>query len=98
MIGCCSLWIFQGIRTPRSKNSNSYYDVQELLEKSSKVKFFQIHLESWLEGFLTALRDNPSARKEVELRFKDGESFTYAYELKPTEHDLFLYLEPVEDE
>jgi hypothetical protein len=46
---------FSRNKNPRAKDSNSYHDVQELLEKSLKLHFFQIHLEPWLVDLVSAV-------------------------------------------
>jgi hypothetical protein len=89
---------FSRNKNPRAKESNSYYDVEELLEKSSEVKFFQISLAPWLVELVSELRSHPNAKRKVQWTFKGGESFTHTYALEATEHDLFFYIEPVEAE
>jgi hypothetical protein len=88
---------FSRNKNPRAKDSNSYHDVQELLEKSLRVHFFQIHLEPWLADLVSAVRYHPNAKWEIKWKFREGEIFTQSYALEATEHDLFFYIEqPVE--
>ena len=75
----------------RSKHGNSYLDVQQLKEDASNVWFFQISKEKWLIPLATELKRYPNATRVLELKFKDGASIAFPYELDGQSHNLTFY-------
>jgi hypothetical protein len=65
----------------RSKESNTYLDVQELIAGKSAVKVLQLSAEKWLQPLLEALKRFPAASLQVETRFKTSPSRSYSCEL-----------------
>jgi len=75
----------------RNKDTNCYSDVMYLLEKLEIVESFQLHREGWIEPLASALRSHMEASRQLEIRFKEGLSHTYHYELKVPSNDLLLF-------
>lgn len=68
---------FSSNQRTRREDSKAYMDAVQLLNQVSEVKFFQIHYAKWLDGLTMALKRNPEASFELELRFKDGVTHSF---------------------
>jgi hypothetical protein len=61
----------------RNKESNCYYDINELLESLESVKYFEMYTEEWLKPLATSVGQHPTAVQKLEISFKDGSSRRY---------------------
>ncbi|MDT8068496.1 MAG: hypothetical protein ROO76_10070 [Terriglobia bacterium] len=79
---------FSASERTRSKASNTYLDVQELIAEKAQIKFFQISTEKWLGPLLATLDKFPNASLDLETRFMKSPSRTYRCELRTDASNL----------
>lgn len=79
---------FSASEATRNKSSNTYNDVQELIDQAPKVEFFQIANEKWIAPLISALNTYPDASRELAIRFKSSAGHTYRYALRVDSSNL----------
>jgi hypothetical protein len=84
----CYQWISPASERTRSKEGNTYLDVQELISHVGEVSFVQLSVEKWLDPFIAALKAYPEASRHLEIRFKNSTSHTYLYKLRTDDFNM----------
>lgn len=82
-----------GNLTQRNKQTNSYSDALDLIEKHSMLEQVQIDEQVVIEGLLKAYKTNPSATWYLELSF--GEKGCFKYQIKPSLENGSVFLDIV---